>query len=167
MKILIETIAVTLIYEAFVVGLILVKGAVFMINDYPPAIKKRVFERKLVDESQLPSKRTGILNDVVGVALMLLLFVGTSYGINAERSFWPAFFQAYLFANGISWFDALILDCVWFCHSKRFIIPGTEDMAKDYHDYWFHIRFAVVGLAALAVPAAICGGIVVLLAHVF
>ncbi|MDO4355364.1 MAG: hypothetical protein Q4E13_02480 [Clostridia bacterium] len=166
MNILIEAIAITLIYEAFVVGLILIKGPIFMINDYPPAIQHRVKSQNLVDESALPKKGNGVINDIVGCAVMMILFVGTSYFINGERTFWPAFWQAYIFGNAISWFDALVLDCLWFCHSKRFVIPGTEDMVKDYHDYWFHVKFALAGLVAMAVPAAIFGGLICLLAAI-
>lgn len=36
----------------------------------------------------------------------------------------------------VNWFDAFVLDCIWFCHDKHFVIPGTEDMVADYHDYW-------------------------------
>ena len=43
---------------------------------------------------------------------------------------------------------------VWFCHDKHFVIKGTEDMVKDYHDYWFHIKGFFIGeVLALAVCA--------------
>ena len=45
----------------------------------------------------------------------------------------------------INWYDAIVLDCIWFCHSKQFIIAGTEDMTKEYHNYWFHIKGSIIG----------------------
>ena len=39
----------------------------------------------------------------------------------------------------IDWYDALVLDSIWFCHSKKVRIPGTEDM-EEYKDYCFHIK---------------------------
>ena len=43
-------------------------------------------------------------------------------------------------------YDAFVLDCVWFCHSKRCVIPGTEDLVDAYHDYMFHIKESAVGM---------------------
>ena len=34
---------------------------------------------------------------------------------------------------------------MWFCHSKQFILKGTEDMADEYHNYWFNIKGAIMG----------------------
>ncbi len=32
-------------------------------------------------------------------------------------------------------YDAFIIDCVWFTHSKKVIISGTEDMVDEYYNY--------------------------------
>ena len=48
----------------------------------------------------------------------------------------------------------IFLDMIWFCHDKHFILKGTEDMIKEYHNYWFHIKGFFIGeLLALV----ICG----------
>ena len=39
----------------------------------------------------------------------------------------------------------IILDIIWFCHDKRFIIKGTEDMIKEYNNYLFHIKGFLIG----------------------
>jgi hypothetical protein len=63
----------------------------------------------------------------------------------------------------ITWFDAIIIDCIWFCHSKRMRIPGTEDM-KEYKDYLFHIGQSGIG-TLIGLPAcAVIGALVALLA---
>ncbi|MCR5055009.1 MAG: hypothetical protein K6A69_09225 [Lachnospiraceae bacterium] len=61
----------------------------------------------------------------------------------------------------ITWFDALVLDCGWFCHSKQVRIPGTEDM-KEYHDYLFHIKQSCIG-SLIGVPACLIVGLAVVL----
>ena len=61
----------------------------------------------------------------------------------------------------VNWFDALVLDCIWFCHDKHFVIPGTEDMTDAYHDYWFHIKGALIGML-LGIPAALMAGLIVI-----
>ena len=59
-------------------------------------------------------------------------------------------------------FDALVLDCIWFCHDKHFVIPGTEDMTAAYHDYWFHIKGSLIGMA-LGIPSALVAGLIVMI----
>ena len=63
------------------------------------------------------------------------------------------------------WFDALVVDCLWFCHSKRMIIPGTEDLVDAYHDYWHHIKYAVIGMFTQAVIVLPVGLFVMFLAR--
>lgn len=162
LKVTIEAIIVTLIFQAVMVILFKVKGPMFMISDYPPNIQKRVKELGMMpDEAKM--KRDGRINDLWGTALMFVLMFIPIFFINGERTFLPAFIQSYIFFNGISWFDAIVIDCCWFCHSKFWVLPGTEDMVSDYKDYWFHLKFAVIGLVGLLIPAAILGGIVALL----
>ena len=59
----------------------------------------------------------------------------------------------------ITWYDALILDCLWFCHSKRMRIPGTENM-QEYGDYLFHIKASIIG-TLIGLPACAIVGLVV------
>ena len=59
----------------------------------------------------------------------------------------------------VNWFDALVLDCIWFCHDKHFVIPGTEDMTDAYHDYGFHIKGSLIGML-LGIPSALTAGII-------
>ncbi|MBR5035247.1 MAG: hypothetical protein IKX71_08060 [Bacteroidales bacterium] len=99
-------------------------------------------------------KVTAIL--IFGVLLGLLV----KYA-NGCTTFWGGALTAYALWVVVNWFDALVLDCIWFCHDKHFVIPGTEDMTDAYHDYWFHIKGALIGMA-LGIPAALVAGIVVI-----
>ena len=45
---------------------------------------------------------------------------------------------------------------------KHCVIKGTEDMEKDYHDYWFHIRGSLIGML-LAIPSALIAGLIVII----
>ena len=55
------------------------------------------------------------------------------------------FIESYLIWLIIDWYDALILDCIWFCHSRKVRILGTEEM-KEYKDYRFHIKQSCIGM---------------------
>lgn len=56
--------------------------------------------------------------------------------------------------------DALVLDILWFCHDPRFVLPGTEDMTADYHDYGFHLKGFLIG-EGLALAVCALAGLVV------
>ena len=90
---------------------------------------------------------------VFGVLLGLLV----KY-VNGCSSFWCGALTAYALWVVVNWFDALVLDCLWFCHDRHLVIPGTEDMTDACHDYWSHIRGALIGMA-LGIPVALMAGI--------
>jgi hypothetical protein len=39
----------------------------------------------------------------------------------------------------------VVMDIIWFCHDKRFVFKGTEDMIDEYHNYFFHIKGSLIG----------------------
>ena len=54
-------------------------------------------------------------------------------------------------------YDVLIIDICWFCKNPKFIFKGTEDMIKEYHNYWFHIKESLIGEVLALVICAIVG----------
>jgi hypothetical protein len=82
--------------------------------------------------------------------------------INGCAAFLSGFGVSYLLWLIVDWYDALILDCVWFCHSKRCIIPGTEDLTDAYHDYMFHIKGSCAGML-IGLPCCLIAGIIAML----
>ena len=64
-------------------------------------------------------------------------------------------------------FDALVIDTLWFFHSKWWKIPGTEDMTETYHDYAFHRKWFLLSLIAILPLSAIIGGAVLLVGRFF
>jgi hypothetical protein len=65
--------------------------------------------------------------------------------INGYNTFLDGFMYSFIIWSIINWYDAFVLDCIWFCHSKQFVIKGTEDMVEEYHNYWFHIKGSMIG----------------------
>lgn len=93
---------------------------------------------------------------VFGVLLGLLV----KY-LNGCTTYWCGALTAYALWSVVNWFDALVMDCIWFCLDRHFVIPGTEDMVDAYHDYRFHIRGALIGML-LGIPAALVAGLIVI-----
>lgn len=160
MVFLIESLLACALFSFFV--FLMSRNPVKTIFNYPPAIIERCDKLGLVDASNKPGgvgfyvkKLTAMV--VFGVLLGLLVRY-----VNGCTSFWSGCLTAYALWVVVNWWDAIVMDCLWFCHDKHFIIPGTEDMVKDYHDYWFHIWGALIGML-LGIPAALAAGLITII----
>ncbi|MBE5876444.1 MAG: hypothetical protein E7290_06110 [Lachnospiraceae bacterium] len=129
------------------------------IYSYPPNIIHRVAKMGLIEKMEKPRvvevlKRKWpaiiVFGAVIGIAV---------YYLNDANTFLKAFAISYGLWFVVDWYDAIVLDIGWFCHSKRVRIPGTEDMIEDYQDYWFHIKASLVGML-LGLPTCLIAGAV-------
>ena len=50
-------------------------------------------------------------------------------------------------------FDTCVLDWLLFPNIKRVRLSGTEDMDKEYHQKWFHVKVMIP-----VIPVAVIGG---------
>ena len=160
MKIVWEAVAYSLVYAAFMLVLFKAQGVRKQLYNYPPAIKERAIQRGITTQEEMDAMSKK--NKPVGILVMVLLCCIIICGINQERTFFAGFWQSYIFLNAFSLFDAAVIDSLWFCHSKWWMIPGTEDMVDAYHDYAFHWKWFFLGLLTILPLAAIVGGIVAL-----
>jgi hypothetical protein len=139
------------------------KNPLGVISDYPPAIRRRCEELGLIEKTEKRFSAKDLIRKVLAIIVLVVVAVLVMIKINHAETFRQGFFYAYIIWLSITWFDALVLDCIWFCHSKRMRIPGTEDM-KEYNDYLFHIKQSCIG-TLLGIPAcAVVGVFVALLA---
>lgn len=137
------------------------KNTLSWLKDYPPAIQARVRSLPQYQSISFEEKRFWG-RKVVSTVLVVCVFSLLIYRLNGARTFWQGFFDSYIIWLAITWFDALIIDCLWFCHSRKVRIPGTEDMVGEYHNYLFHIRQSVKG-SLIGVPACVLVGATVAL----
>lgn len=139
-----------------------IKDPLAVIGDYPPAIRKRCEELGLIEKREKQLSKWELIRK--GVAIIALVVVAVyvmiiMIKVNHATTFLQGFGYTYIIWLAITWYDALILDCGWFCHSKRMRIPGTEDM-KEYHDYLFHIKASTIG-TLIGIPACAIVGLAV------
>ena len=127
-----------------------------------PAIIERCKSLGLVDDFNRPGGPVFYAKKLVAMLCFGVLLGLLVRYVNGCTTFWCGALTAYALWCVVNWFDAFVMDCLWFCHDEHFIIPGTEDMAADYHDYWFHIKGGFMGMA-LAIPAALMAGVIVIL----
>ena len=121
--------------------------------NYPPRIQERV---KSLDEykDSVPTKKNKIAVKLIACILFVVILSLILRFINGYTTFLAAFGFGFLLWTIVNLWDVIVLDIIWFCHDPRFVFKGTEDMVKDYHDYWFHIKGFFIGeVLALAICA--------------
>ena len=161
MKIMIEALLYSLVYSVFMLILFRMQGARYQLYNYPPKIQARAIEKGIITQAELDAHAKK--NKLIGILVMILLCMLITCGVNHDRTFLAGFVQSYIFLNAFSFFDALVIDTIWFCHSNWWVIPGTEDMTEAYHDYAFHWKWFLIGLVSILPLALIIGGLVALI----
>lgn len=133
-----------------------------VVFNYPPVIIERCRSLGPVDDSNRPGGPVFYAKKLIALLLFGVLLGLLVRYVNGCTSFLCGMLTAYTLWNVVNWFDAFVLDCLWFCHDKHFVIPGTEDMVSAYHDYWFHIKGGFIGMV-LAIPSVLIAGVIVIL----
>ncbi len=129
------------------------------IGDYPPAIRERCIELGLIEDRKQRFTKKDLLRKGLAMIVFALLFAMILRHVNQIRTFREGFLTSYIIWLAIAWFDALVVDCLWFCHTDKVKIPGTEDM-PEYKDYLFHIRQSCIG-SLLGLPVCLIVGLLV------
>lgn len=132
----------------------------YIVGDYPPEIIKRCVELKIIPERKTRFTKKEIIKKVIAFILFVAILAFIVYKFNGANTFMQGFINSYIIWLAVCWYDALILDCIFFCNVKRFRIPGTEDM-KEYKDYLFHIKGSIRG-SIIGIPACVLVGLLVL-----
>lgn len=123
--------------------------------NYPPAIQERV---KSLDEycDKVPTRNDKVSAKILAAVIIVIVFSLILRYINGYTTFTEGFGYGFLLWTIVNVYDAVVMDMIWFCHDPHFVFRGTEDMVKEYHDYWFHIKQSLIGeVIALVVCAAV------------
>ena len=135
------------------------KDPIHMIMSYPPDIIKRVEELPQYKDTIKQREKSHISKKIGGLIFFIFVFSVVAY-FSGCRSFGSTFTHVFTLFVAVNIYDLIVLDWGIFCHSKKLRIPGTEDMEKEYKNYRFHVRGAVIGLALGLVVALLSGCIV-------
>lgn len=161
MTLFLECVIAVALFTVIVIPIALI-NPLFVVGDYPPAIIKRCVELKIIPERKTRFTKKELFKKIIAMVLFVFLFAFVVHKVNGAETFLDGFIHSYIIWFVVCWWDAFILDCVLFCHLKRFRIPGTEDM-KEYHDYLFHIKGSFRGSLIGIVACMIVGVIVMFL----
>ena len=130
------------------------------IYSYPPAIVERYIELGRIPDKKNPGTLERVKKKWPAAIVIGILLGAIVYFVNGSRSFLNGFLVSYGLWLIVDWYDAIVLDILWFCHSKIWILPGTEDMTDAYHDYRYHVKATCVGML-IGIPVCLMIGLVV------
>lgn len=150
MIILIECIVLCLFFTVMVY--MMMQNPIATLYNYPPKIQERVKSLERYKGKIPSSKNKFVAKTMVAICVVILFSLILRY-INGYTTFSEAFGYSLIIWTVVNMYDAIFMDIIWFCHSKKAIIEGTEDMTKEYHDYMFHIKQSMIGVI---IGASVC-----------
>ena len=157
MIIVIESIILCALFTLMV--FIMSKEPIKTLYNYPPKIQERV---KSLDEykNKIPTQENKMAAKIFASILFLVIICVVLRYINGYTTFIESFKYGFLLWTVVNLYDAVVLDIIWFCHDKHFVFKGTEDMVKEYHNYWFHIKGFFIGETLALVICGLTGVII-------
>lgn len=142
MIIVIETIILCILFTIMVY--IMSKNPIKTLYNYPPKVIQKVKSMKEY-QNKIPTTKNQVLAKTTVATIIIIVVSLILKYINGYNTFIKGFGSSLLIWTIINIYDVIILDICWFCQSKKFIFKGTEDIANEYHNYWFHIKEGIVG----------------------
>lgn len=127
--------------------------------NYPPKIQERV---KSLDDykDKIPTEENKAVAKILALIVFLIIICVLLRYVNGYTTFFESFQNGFLLWTIVNLYDVIVLDIIWFCHDKQFVLEGTEDMVKEYHNYWFHIRGFLAGEILAALVCSLAGVII-------
>ena len=130
------------------------------VYSYPPAIVERYIELGKIPDKKNPGTLERVKKKWPAAVVIGVILGAIVYLVNGSRSFLNGFLVSYGLWLIVDWYDAVVLDMLWFCHAKVWILPGTEDMTEAYHDYGYPVKASCVGML-IGLPVCLLIGLVV------
>lgn len=122
----------------------LYKNPMIMLSSYPTAIRKRVESLPQYQDIAKPMEKKQIYKKIVFAIVCTIVLAIIAY-YSGAKTFKSAFIHIFILFSSVNIFDVFVLDLGLFCHSKKTIIPGTEDMIDEYRKPWHHLIGGVYG----------------------
>ena len=129
----------------FTLGVCLMaKDPIKTLYNYPPKIQERVKSLDMY-KGKIPTTKNMILTKLLASFIILIVVSLILKYINDCDTFLESFVTSFFIWTNVNLYDCIVMDIIWFCHDKRFVFKGTEDMKDEYHNYWFHIKGSLIG----------------------
>lgn len=160
--ILIETVALAILFTIGVVAIS--KNPIDTVYDMPEPIVNRCLELGLIDETKKADSPQTRKKKLAAAILIALVMAVALFFVNHAKNFQQGFLISYLIWTIVDWYDCFVIDWIWVCHSKKLIIPGTEDLMDSYKNYRFHFIASLKGMI-IGLPVSLLIGVMVQLVN--
>ena len=137
MIIVIECIVLCMLFTLMV--FVMSKEPIKTLFNYPPKVREKVKSLKEY-EDKIPTTESKIIAKMIVAIIIIILVSLILRYINGLKTFYDSFTTGLLIWTVINIYDVIVMDIIWFCHDKRFVFKGTEDIIDEYRNYWFHIK---------------------------
>ncbi|MFI3257227.1 MAG: hypothetical protein R3Y36_02890 [Spirochaetales bacterium] len=155
MLLLIECIIACIVFTAIMLPPVY-KDPLSQIMSYPTAIRKRVESLEMYKNVINKAEKKHIARKIIAALLSTVILAVIAY-FSGAKTFSSAFMHVFILFFSVNFYDMLVLDIGLFCHTKKAIIPGTEDMIDEYKKPWHHIKGFFIGILLGTLVALISG----------
>ena len=157
MIIVIESVVLCILFTVMVY--IMSRNPIATLYNYPPKIQERV---KSIPEykDKIPTTKNKIFTKIMASIFIVVIISLILRYVNGYTTFIEGFGYGFLLWTIVNIYDAVVMDIIWFCYDPYFVFKGTEDMTKEYHNYWFHIKESLIGEILALVVCAMAGLII-------
>lgn len=115
------------------------KNPLSFITSYPTVIRKRIESLPQYQEIATTMEKKHIFRKIIAAVICTFILSIIAY-FSGAKTFKSAFIHVFILFSSVNIFDVFALDLGLFCHSKKVIIQGTEDMVDEYRKPWYHIK---------------------------
>ena len=157
---IIESLILCIIFTMFIYYLS--KDPIKTLYNYPPNIQEKVRSLKKY-KNKVPNKKDKLSKKLIACLVIIIILSLVIRFVHSYTTFIQGFYSSFILFTIVNLYDFIVLDVIWFCHDKRFIIKGTEDMTKDYHDYMFHFKGFLIGEVLGLIICALTGVVVTII----
>lgn len=157
MIILIETVILCILFTLMVY--VMSKNPIKTLYNYPPKVIEKV---KSLDEykDKVPTAKNMVLvKTMVSFAIVIIVSLILRY-INGYNTFTESFITSFIIWTIVNLYDVIVMDCLWFCKSPKFVFKGTENIINEYKNCWFHIKQGLIGQVIGTVVCIVTGLVV-------
>lgn len=156
---IIELVIITLAFTCITVIPISINPASY-VSDFPPEIQEEYYKTHKEKKEKLT--KAMITKKLIATVLALFVCAWMAHIAGAE-TFIQAAIAIFAYIVWIAAFDTFILDWIFFPRVKRWRLPGTEHMDKQYKQKWFHLK-GVLQIIPLGIIFALLSGFIMSLA---
>jgi uncharacterized membrane protein SpoIIM required for sporulation len=157
--IVLELVIMCLLFLALVTSMMWISPLSF-ISDYPPEIQQVYYTSQHKEAAKDKITVLMILKKVIALIVFLFLFAWMLH-IAKASSFKEGVLLSYLYIFVIFCWDTFFIDWLLFPNIKRFRLPGTEHMDKEYHQKWFHVKVCLPVIPVALIAGLISAGLMI------